>query len=57
MDTANRIHNMPVPERFLPLINKTLAEAYAAEAKEAAASKGVPSAPPSEGGSEWVWTE
>jgi hypothetical protein len=46
-----------VPERFLPLINKTLAEAYAAEAKEAAASKGVPSAPPSEGGSEWVWTE
>jgi hypothetical protein len=53
MDTADRIHNMPVPERFLPLINKTLAEAYAAEAKEAAASKG---APPNEG-SEWVWTE
>lgn len=28
---GERIHNVPVPERFLPLVMKTLADAYAAE--------------------------
>lgn len=31
MDRQEKIHNLPVPERFLPLMTKTLAEAYAAE--------------------------
>lgn len=31
MGTADRVHNLPVPERFLPLMTRTLAEAYTAE--------------------------
>lgn len=31
MNNGEQIHNVPVPERFLPLVMKTLADAYAAE--------------------------
>lgn len=31
MNERDRVHNIPVPKRFLPLIHKVLAQAYAAE--------------------------
>ncbi len=34
MEERDRVHSMPVPERFLPLVHKALAEAYAAEVAE-----------------------
>lgn len=32
MEERNRVHNVPVPGRFLPLVHKVLAQAYADEA-------------------------
>jgi hypothetical protein len=57
MDTTDRIHNVPVPERFLPLITRTLAEAYTAE--DTAVTNGVltPSTPTPEAGSDIKWTK
>jgi hypothetical protein len=58
MDTVSeagrRVHNLPIPERFLPLIHRTLADAYAAEA---APEGTAPSVPPSESSSAMVWTK
>ncbi len=42
MEERDRVHNIPVPERFLPLVHKTLAEAYAAEAIEETGREVVP---------------
>jgi hypothetical protein len=54
MDTVDRVHSLPIPERFLPLIHRTLADAYAAEGTD----EGSPSlVPPTEGVSEVVWTK
>ncbi len=39
MEERDRVHNIPVPERFLPLVHKTLAEAYAAEVIEETGSE------------------
>lgn len=52
MDTVDRVHNLPIPERFLPLIHRTLADAYAAEGVGDAT---LPPSSPSEGGSEVEW--
>ncbi len=50
------MHSIPVPERFLPLIHRTLADAYAAESTtEAGGGRLLPAA--SNGGSEGAWTE
>jgi hypothetical protein len=40
MEERERVHSMPVPERFLPLVHKVLAEAYAAEAVEETGTEG-----------------
>ena len=57
MERADRIHNLPVPERFLPLMTRTLAEAYAAEGT-AESPGGSPPAPLSaQAGSPWEWTK
>jgi len=42
MEERDRIHNIPVPERFLPLVHKVLAEAYAAESTEGTGRKAAP---------------
>lgn len=56
MDTADKIHNLPVPQRFLPLMTRTLADAYAAEATaEVGVAATRPSTPP-EGGSPIQWS-
>lgn len=54
MYTADRVHDLPIPARFLPLIHRTLADAYAAEAAGEGAS---PPVSPAEGGSEIKWTK
>lgn len=45
MEERDRVHSVPVPERFLPLVHKALAGAYAAEAVE---ETGVEAAPQSD---------
>ncbi len=57
MDGGERIHNLPVPQRFLPLMTRTLAEAYAAEAAGGAPMSMTLYGPPSEGGSAVEWTK
>jgi hypothetical protein len=57
MDTADKIHNLPVPERFLPLMTRTLAGAYAAEANAEAVNISPPLEPPTEGRLEAGWTK
>lgn len=56
----DRIHQVPVPERFLPLINRTLADAYEAESttefRSSNASKVAPQLDPSEGPTE-IWMD
>jgi hypothetical protein len=52
MNVGERIHNVPVPERFLPLAMKALADAYAAEEARATSGKSslkTPSVGPHEG--------
>jgi hypothetical protein len=56
MDTADRIHNLPVPERFLPLMTRTLADAYAAEAAAEGGGAAIQPLAPVEGGSPIEWT-
>ncbi len=61
METVDRIHSLPVPERFLPLMTRTLAEAYAAE--EGAGANGASTmalpqqAPQASIGSPVEWTK
>ncbi len=57
MNGGERIHNLPVPQRFLPLMTRTLAEAYAAEAAGGAPMSISPYGPPSEGRSAVEWTK
>jgi hypothetical protein len=66
MEEKGRVHNIPVPERFLPLIHKTLAEAYAAEAVEETGRQAAPLSDPAKKSTvkesimdEWtgVWTK
>jgi len=57
METADRIHNVPVPERFLPLITRTLADAYAAEGVAGVSGVPTPVVPPLEAGSDMEWTK
>ncbi len=56
METTDRVHNVPVPERFLPLITRTLADAYAAEDRAAADPPLASAAPTPEPGSDTEWT-
>lgn len=52
-----KVHNMPVPERFLPLIHRTLADAYAAEAITGTGGGEAPYAAPNGGSAEWTEEE
>jgi hypothetical protein len=52
MDT---VHNVPVPERFLPLVHRVLAEAYADDAITGSSDPSIPTA-----ARNWIeryWTE
>lgn len=57
MDSGDKIHNMPVPERFIPLITATLAEAYAAEAATGSSRAFTPQIAPNGGGASVEWTK
>jgi hypothetical protein len=46
MDVVDRIHNVPVPERFLPIVFKALAEAYRGEASAEVSGFLTPVRPP-----------
>ncbi len=57
METTDRIHNLPVPERFLPLMTRTLADAYGDEDASGNNQTDTPQKSPLEGGSEVEWTK
>ncbi|MGI9050224.1 MAG: hypothetical protein ACR2GU_12780 [Rubrobacteraceae bacterium] len=66
MEERNTIHNVPVPERFLPLVHKVLAQAYAGEAIEETGREAAAQADPAKRSEvkesvmdEWtgVWTK
>lgn len=52
----DRVHKVPVPERFLSLVYRALAEAYEDEGNTEARGRGVSDVPPSEGDAE-EWTK
>lgn len=53
----DEIYNVPVPRRFLPLINRTLADAYASESTTEASSLESPSLPLERAVESTKWTE
>lgn len=57
MDSRDTIHNMPVPERFLPLVTMALAEAYAAESAGSTSRTNTPQVSPEEEKPLMAWTK
>ena len=56
MDTMGKVHNVPVPERFLPLVHKVLADAYAAELAANDRGDSAPDRPPEKSVAQRGWT-
>lgn len=59
MDTADRkdkVHSVPVPERYLPLVYEVLADAHRAETVAGSGMNATPSVPLSKGDT-WEWAE
>ncbi len=59
MDTTKgmeKVHNVPVPERYLPLVYAVLADAHRAEAAARSGGTDTPNNPPNDGDPMW-WTE
>jgi hypothetical protein len=58
MNQGEKVHNVPVPERFLPLVHRVLAEAYAADSTVGSSRVDAPQeAPPDDDGLSYEWTE
>lgn len=58
MDRSDRVHNVPVPERFLPLVHRVLAEAYATDSAVGSSRVGTPQeAVHDDDGISYEWTE
>src|SRR5215207_8812315 len=48
MDLEEKVHNVPVPERFLPIVFNALAEAYRGEASGGLSGVSTPVQPPAD---------
>lgn len=57
MDVSEKLHNVPVPERFLPIVYEALAEAYRGKASAGVDSEPASVSTPDERGVAVTWTK
>jgi hypothetical protein len=57
MNRSEKVHNVPVPERFLPLVHRVLAEAYATEPTSDVSMVDAPQQAAYDDGISYEWTE